>query len=201
MITSLFSSGQMITFIFLKTSCTPVAWHVKSCTIAVWPVQRSLAILLAVYCTSWGFICVHHCTPLSRVLGKCLFGIPRNTECYTELTLIRIIPRNFLLYNTAKFRIGSYVQNSVDLQMKIQILKTKEKYKRTGICRGITWKSAEFRKGLCIWDSVYLWLSSVLNRLRIKSVLKINSLKLKLCEILLHQKSRNSTNSVVWNSA
>jgi hypothetical protein len=35
---------------------------------------------------------------------KCIFGIPRNTE----LTLFRVIPRNFVLFNTVEFRIGSY---------------------------------------------------------------------------------------------
>jgi hypothetical protein len=38
---------------------------------------------------------------------KCLFGIPRNTELYTELTLFRLVPHNFLLY-TAKFRGFTY---------------------------------------------------------------------------------------------
>ncbi len=35
---------------------------------------------------------------------KCHFGIPRNTEFYTELVLFRVIPRNFLLFNSAEFR-------------------------------------------------------------------------------------------------
>jgi hypothetical protein len=34
---------------------------------------------------------------------KCHFGIPRNTEFYTELVLFRVIPRNFLLFNSAEF--------------------------------------------------------------------------------------------------
>ncbi len=35
---------------------------------------------------------------------KCHFGIPRNTEFYTELVLFRVIPQNFLLFNSAEFR-------------------------------------------------------------------------------------------------
>jgi hypothetical protein len=35
---------------------------------------------------------------------KCYFGIPRNTEFYTELVLFRVIPRNFLRFNSAEFR-------------------------------------------------------------------------------------------------
>jgi hypothetical protein len=31
---------------------------------------------------------------------KCHFRIPRNTEFYTELVLFRVIPRNFLLFNS-----------------------------------------------------------------------------------------------------
>jgi hypothetical protein len=43
--------------------------------------------------------------PYLGCFRKYLFGIPRNTEFYTELTLFRVIPRNFLLFNTAKFRV------------------------------------------------------------------------------------------------
>jgi hypothetical protein len=55
---------------------------------------------------------------------KCLFVIPLNTEFYTELTLFRVIPRNFAEFltaiprNSADFRIGLYIRNSVCLQMK-----------------------------------------------------------------------------------
>ncbi len=48
---------------------------------------------------------------------KCHFGIPRNTEFYTELVLFRVIPRNFLLFNSAEFRIGSCISNSIYLQI------------------------------------------------------------------------------------
>jgi hypothetical protein len=43
-------------------------------------------------------------------------------------------------------------------------------------------------------NSVYLQMSSLLNRLKNKSI--FNPLKLRLCGISLHQKSRNSTNFV-----
>ncbi len=64
---------------------------------------------------------------------KCHFGIPRNTEFYTELVLFRVIPRNSAKFftvqfrgisrNSAEFRVGSFIRNSVYLQMKIQLLK------------------------------------------------------------------------------
>ncbi len=64
---------------------------------------------------------------------KCLFGIPRNTEFYAELTLFRVIPRNSAKFftvqyreiprNSAEFRIVSCTRNSVYLQMKIQRIK------------------------------------------------------------------------------
>ncbi len=93
---------------------------------------------------------------LLRCFRKCLFGILQNTEFYTELTLFRVIPRNILVFSTAKFReiriplnenssiqpitinlwklVLYFVVNTVDKQLK---KKTKEKYKRNGICRGI----------------------------------------------------------------
>jgi hypothetical protein len=50
---------------------------------------------------------------------------------------------------------------------------------------------AEFREGSCLWNSVYLQMSYVLNGKKIKAFKKIHPLKLKLCRILLHYKSRN----------
>jgi hypothetical protein len=55
--------------------------------------------------------------------------------------------------------------------------------------------AAEFHKGSCNRNSVYLQMSSVLNHFK-----NINPLKLKLCGISLHQKLRNSVNSLIRNS-
>jgi hypothetical protein len=58
----------------------------------------------------WEMIFLHVSFQRQWLVGcfrKYLFGIPRNTEFSTELTLFRVIPRNsaeFLLFNTAKFR-------------------------------------------------------------------------------------------------
>ncbi len=76
---------------------------------------------------------IHKCLASSstRVFSEVTFGIPRNTEFYTELTLFRVIPRNSAEFftvqyreiprNSAEFRVSSCIQNSVNLQMKIQL--------------------------------------------------------------------------------
>jgi hypothetical protein len=87
----------------------------------------TFSICMYLYCISTRTIHVHLrlrvmyviiCTVPMDVLAvgcfrKCHFGIPRNTEFYTELVLFRVILRNFLLFNSTEFRIGLCIRNSV----------------------------------------------------------------------------------------
>jgi hypothetical protein len=103
---------------------------------------------------------------------KCLFGIPRNTEFYAELTLFRIILQIFLLYIKAKVR-GilywfMYTEFCIPSNENSSIKKLKKSTKEWCVPQN----SAEFCKGSCIQNSVYLWMSSVLNRLKNQSIKK-----------------------------
>jgi hypothetical protein len=50
------------------------------------------------------YACIGNSTSVLGCFRKCHFGIPRNTEFYTELVLFLVIPRNFLLFNSTEFR-------------------------------------------------------------------------------------------------
>jgi hypothetical protein len=82
---------------------------------------------------------------------------------------------------------GSFIRNTYTSNEN-SIIKTKEKYKMYGICHGIPWNSV---KVSVYGIPVSLPMSSVLNHLKNKSIKKNNPLKLKLCGVSLHQKSRN----------
>ncbi len=114
-----------------------------------------------------------------------LCGIPRNAEFLYGIGISRNSAKfREILYSTVRrnsAEIHGIPYRFVYMEFRIPsngnsiVKKLKKSTKRMVYIE-------EFRKGLCILNSVYLQISSVLDRLKNKSIKKINPLKLNYAE-------------------
>ncbi len=131
---------------------------------------------------------------------KCHFGIPRNTEFYTELVLFRVILRNFLLFNSAELRGIPYRFVFTEFRIPSNLatafcimqpgIKSKNFGRLPGPLKGRSGKKNHLHR---LFDFFYEIKSKELEKKWNETVFTMEEdIRIKLCKISWHQKSRNS---------